>query len=59
VLNALRPFTGSSIVIYGAARGLSRDGARLTPRLAGWTGSRRLALGRELGATETIDVSRA
>jgi aryl-alcohol dehydrogenase len=62
VLNALRPFTGSSIVIYGAgAVGLSAVmAARLTPathiiavdRLAA-----RLALASELGATETIDVS--
>jgi aryl-alcohol dehydrogenase len=62
VLNALRPFTGSSIVIYGAgAVGLSAVmAARLTPaihiiavdRLAA-----RLTLASELGATETIDVS--
>src|SRR5580693_9241005 len=62
VLNALRPGPGSSVVIYGAgAVGLSAGmAARLTPatsivavdRLAS-----RLALARELGATETIDVS--
>src|SRR6201985_2700598 len=62
VLNALRPFAGSSIVIYGAgAVGLSAImAARLTAatriiavdRLAA-----RLTLARELGATETIDVS--
>ena len=62
VLNALRPFTGASIVIYGAgAVGLCAVmAARLSPatriiavdRLAS-----RLALAGELGATETIDVS--
>lgn len=62
VLNALRPFTGSSIVIYGSgAVGLSAImAARLTAathiiavdRLAS-----RLALATELGATETINVS--
>jgi aryl-alcohol dehydrogenase len=62
VLNALRPPVGSSIVIYGAgAVGLAAVmAARLTgattiiavDRLPG-----RLALARELGATETIDVS--
>jgi aryl-alcohol dehydrogenase len=62
VLNALRPFTGSSIVIYGAgAVGLSAVMA------AGLTAAThiiavdrlpaRLAFARELGATETIDVS--
>jgi aryl-alcohol dehydrogenase len=62
VLNALRPFTGSSIVIYGAgAVGLSAVMA------AGLTAAThiiavdrlpaRLALARELDATETIDVS--
>src|SRR6516162_451696 len=62
VLNALRPFTGSSIVIYGAgAVGLS---AVMAARLTGATSiiavdrlPSRLALARELGATETIDVS--
>jgi aryl-alcohol dehydrogenase len=62
VLNALRPFTGSSIVIYGAgAVGLS---AVMAARLTGATTiiavdrlSSRLALARQLGATETIDVS--
>jgi aryl-alcohol dehydrogenase len=63
VLNALRPGPGSSVVVYGAgAVGLSAvmAAARLTPateiiavdRLAS-----RLSLARELGATETIDVS--
>src|SRR3984957_7151001 len=62
VLNALRPGAGSSVVVYGAgAVGLSAVmAARLTPateiiavdRLAS-----RLSLARELGATETIDVS--
>jgi Zn-dependent alcohol dehydrogenase len=62
VLNALRPWAGSSIVVYGAgAVGLSAImAARLTAatsiiavdRLAS-----RLSLARELGATETIDVS--
>ncbi|MFY9671719.1 MAG: NAD(P)-dependent alcohol dehydrogenase [Trebonia sp.] len=62
VLNALRPFTGSSIVIYGAgAVGLS---AVMAARLTGATSiiavdrlPSRLALARSLGATETIDVS--
>jgi aryl-alcohol dehydrogenase len=62
VLNALRPFTGSSIVIYGAgAVGLS---AVMAVRLTAATHiiavdrlPARLALARELGATETIDVS--
>lgn len=62
VLNALRPFTGSSIVVYGAgAVGLS---AVMAARLTGATSiiavdklASRLALARELGATETIDVS--
>jgi aryl-alcohol dehydrogenase len=62
VLNALRPFAGSSVVVYGAgAVGLSAImAARLTAathiiavdRLAS-----RLSLATELGATETIDVS--
>jgi aryl-alcohol dehydrogenase len=62
VLNALRPWAGSSIVVYGAgAVGLSAImAARLTAattiiavdRLAS-----RLSLARELGATDTIDVS--
>jgi len=62
VLNALRPFAGSSVVVYGAgAVGLSAImAARLTAathiiavdRLAS-----RLSLAAELGATETIDVS--
>jgi aryl-alcohol dehydrogenase len=62
VLNALRPWAGSSIVVYGAgAVGLSAImAARLTAatsiiavdRLAS-----RLSLARELGATETIDIS--
>ena len=64
VLNALRPGAGSSVVVYGAgAVGLSAVmAARLTPatsiiavdRLAS-----RLALAREFGATETVDVSEA
>ena len=62
VLNALRPWTGSSIVIYGAgAVGLS---AVMAARLTGATTiiavdrlAPRLSLARELGATETIDVS--
>jgi aryl-alcohol dehydrogenase len=62
VLNALRPFTGSSIVIYGAgAVGLSAVmAARLTAATHIIAVDRlpaRLALARELGATETIDVS--
>lgn len=64
VLNVLRPFTGSSIVVYGAgAVGLS---AVMAARLTGATTiiavdrlAPRLALARELGATETIDVSGA
>ena len=62
VLNALRPFAGSSIVVYGSgAVGLS---AIMAARLTGATHiiavdrlASRLALARELGATETIDVS--
>ncbi len=62
VLNALRPSAGSSIVIYGAgAVGLS---AVMAARLTGATAiiavdrlASRLRLARELGATETIDVS--
>jgi aryl-alcohol dehydrogenase len=62
VLNALRPFAGSSIVVYGAgAVGLSAVmAARLTAATAIIAVDRlasRLALARELGATETIDVS--
>jgi aryl-alcohol dehydrogenase len=64
VLNVLRPFAGSSIVVYGAgAVGLS---AVMAARLTGATTiiavdrlPSRLALARELGATETIDVSAA
>jgi aryl-alcohol dehydrogenase len=64
VLNVLRPFTGSSIVVYGAgAVGLS---AVMAARLTGATTiiavdrlASRLSLARELGATETIDVSAA
>src|SRR5487761_409690 len=62
VLNALRPFAGSSVVVFGSgAVGLSAImAARLTAathiiavdRLAS-----RLALAAQLGATETIDVS--
>jgi aryl-alcohol dehydrogenase len=62
VLNALRPFAGSSIVVYGSgAVGLS---AIMAARLTGATHiiavdrlASRLALAAELGATETIDVS--
>jgi aryl-alcohol dehydrogenase len=62
VLNALRPHPGSSVVVYGAgAVGLS---AVMAARLTGATTiiavdrvASRLALARELGATETIDVS--
>jgi aryl-alcohol dehydrogenase len=62
VLNALRPFAGSSIVVYGSgAVGLS---AIMAARLTGATSiiavdklASRLSLARELGATETIDVS--
>jgi aryl-alcohol dehydrogenase len=62
VLNALRPFAGSSIVVYGSgAVGLS---AIMASRLTGATHiiavdrlASRLALAAELGATETIDVS--
>jgi len=62
VLNALRPWAGSSIVVYGAgAVGLS---AIMAARLTGATSiiavdrlASRLSLARELGATETIDVS--
>ncbi len=62
VLNVLRPFAGSSLVVYGAgAVGLS---AMMAARLTGATTiiavdrlPSRLSLARELGATETIDVS--
>jgi len=62
VLNALRPWAGSSIVVYGAgAVGLS---AIMAARLTGATSiiavdrlASRLSLARVLGATETIDVS--
>src|SRR5262249_59387900 len=62
VLNALRPWIGSSVVVYGAgAVGLS---AVMAARLTGATTiiavdrlASRLSLARELGATETIDVS--
>src|SRR5487761_1692544 len=62
VLNALRPFAGSSIVVYGAgAVGLS---AVMAARLTGATAiiavdrlASRLALARQLGATEMVDVS--
>jgi aryl-alcohol dehydrogenase len=62
VLNALRPFAGSSVVVYGSgAVGLS---AIMAARLTGATHiiavdkvASRLALASELGATETIDVS--
>jgi aryl-alcohol dehydrogenase len=64
VLNALRPGAGSSMVVYGAgAVGLS---AVMAARLTGATEiiavdrlASRLSLARELGATETIDVSSA
>jgi aryl-alcohol dehydrogenase len=62
VLNALRPFAGSSVVVYGSgAVGLS---AIMAARLTGATHiiavdrlASRLALATQLGATETIDVS--
>jgi aryl-alcohol dehydrogenase len=62
VLNALRPFAGSSVVVYGSgAVGLS---AIMASRLTGATHiiavdrlAARLSLASELGATETIDVS--
>src|SRR5262249_38546117 len=62
VVNALRPWIGSSVVVYGAgAVGLS---AVMAARLTGATTiiavdrlASRLSLARELGATETIDVS--
>src|ERR1700733_11183808 len=62
VLNALRPGAGSSVVIYGAgAVGLSAVmAARLTSATSIIAVDRlpsRLSLARELGATETIDVS--
>jgi aryl-alcohol dehydrogenase len=62
VLNALRPFAGSSVVVYGAgAVGLSAVmAARLTAAthiIAVDKLAARLALAAELGATETIDVS--
>jgi len=62
VLNALQPFAGSSIVVYGAgAVGLSAVmAARLTAATHIITVDKlaaRLALATELGATETIDVS--
>jgi aryl-alcohol dehydrogenase len=64
VLNVLRPWAGSSIVVFGAgAVGLS---AVMAARLTGATAiiavdrvASRLALARELGATGTIDVSGA
>ena len=62
VLNVLKPHTGSSVVIFGAgAVGLS---AVMAARLTGATTiiavdrlASRLSLARELGATETVDVS--
>jgi aryl-alcohol dehydrogenase len=62
VLNALRPFAGSSIVVYGSgAVGLSAImAARLTAAthiIAVDKLASRLALAAELGATETINVS--
>src|SRR3984957_16866591 len=62
VLNALRPFAGSSVVVYGSgAVGLSAImAARLTAAthiIAVDKLAARLALAAELGATETIDVS--
>ncbi|HVT68411.1 MAG TPA: NAD(P)-dependent alcohol dehydrogenase [Trebonia sp.] len=64
ILNALRPFAGSSVVVYGSgAVGLS---AVMASRLTGATRiiavdklASRLALAADLGATETIDVSAA
>jgi aryl-alcohol dehydrogenase len=62
VLNALRPFAGSSIVVYGSgAVGLSAVmAARLTAAthiIAVDKLPARLSLAAELGATETVDVS--
>jgi aryl-alcohol dehydrogenase len=62
VLNALRPYTGASVVVCGAgAVGQAAVlAARLTPAteiIAVDRQESRLALARELGATETIDVS--
>ena len=62
VLNVLRPHTGSSVVVYGAgAVGLS---AIMAARLTGATAiiavdrlASRLTLARDLGATETINVT--
>lgn len=62
VLNVLRPHTGASVVVYGAgAVGLS---AVMAARLTGATTiiavdklASRLELAKELGATETIDVT--
>ncbi|MCL2583443.1 MAG: NAD(P)-dependent alcohol dehydrogenase [Streptosporangiales bacterium] len=62
VLNVLRPHAGASVVIYGAgAVGLS---AIMAARLSGATTiiavdklASRLSLARELGATETVDVT--
>src|SRR6516162_3739024 len=62
VLNVLRPWTGSSIIVYGAgAVGLS---AVMAAPITGATTiiavdrlASRLSLARELGATETVDVS--
>jgi aryl-alcohol dehydrogenase len=62
VLNALRPGVGSSIVVFGAGSvGLA---AIMASRCTGATTivavdrhAHRLALARELGATETIDVN--
>ncbi|HTU05601.1 MAG TPA: NAD(P)-dependent alcohol dehydrogenase, partial [Trebonia sp.] len=64
VLNVLRPHPGSAVVVYGAgAVGLSAImAARLTAATTIIAVDRlpsRLALARELGATETIDVSAA
>lgn len=64
ILNVLRPHTGSSVVIYGAgAVGLS---AVMAARLTGATTiiavdklTSRLELAKELGATDTIDVTSA
>jgi aryl-alcohol dehydrogenase len=62
ILNALRPPTGSSVVVFGVgAVGLS---AVMAARCTGATRivavdrlPQRLALARELGATDTIDVN--
>jgi aryl-alcohol dehydrogenase len=63
VLNALRPGTGSSVVVYGAGSvGLAAVMAAcctgVTTIVAVDRHSNRLRLARELGATETVDVTK-